>query len=268
VPWGFSPWMKPRPPQLNALELEAPEPGPAAAAPGAVGTGHLGAVGTYVSPANIGRVRRRGRRTPGTPLSAETFVSCCSELSEGSNLSAELYMSCHSPHVWFDDAQTTIHPISPCAGEPSARERMKQDPSLLLSSARIHPPPPPPARPPPAAAPVAPRPPVGLPTGGRALVALPRGPIAVAATAAAHDPAAASTLKREDSGSAPSPTAQALQPWRLVEARLLPEALRWPANTTEALEDTVRASGDKVPPLPVWTLQPGLARGVDAQAGG
>merc|ERR1712224_451597 len=50
-------------------------------------------------------------RCLGNPTSSsDGAMASTPALSEGT----DGFFSCHSPHVWFNDAQTTVHPISPC----------------------------------------------------------------------------------------------------------------------------------------------------------
>merc|ERR1712100_832242 len=87
--------------------------------------------------------------------SSERFWSSSSDVSMASTaVSSEAtdgFYSCTSPHVWFNDAQTTVHPISPCR---QAQGR--------YAEAAARPPPPKPVQ-------LTPRPPLEMPTG-RALI--------------------------------------------------------------------------------------------------
>eukprot|EP00928_Gymnodinium_smaydae_P048132 TRINITY_DN32167_c0_g1_i1.p1 TRINITY_DN32167_c0_g1~~TRINITY_DN32167_c0_g1_i1.p1 ORF type:complete len:237 (+),score=33.63 TRINITY_DN32167_c0_g1_i1:106-816(+) len=78
----------------------------------------------------------------------ERYFSCCSEGSPHPQ-SPESFISCRGMSVWFNDAWTTVHPISPRS------PRLKQATRCVYAAAPPPPPPPrwvprPPPKPPPA----------------------------------------------------------------------------------------------------------------------
>mmetsp|Transcript_22269 Transcript_22269/g.39214 ORF Transcript_22269/g.39214 Transcript_22269/m.39214 type:complete len:210 (+) Transcript_22269:54-683(+) len=161
------PARKRRPPQLNTFDLEAParvanrgQPSPPSSC--SSGSSSYSRVVSGRSPGAAACAQHASLRNRRSPLATDRFCSdTCSESGRSSaagSEATELFLSCQSPHVRFDDALTTIYPISPCT--PACGGTCSSE-SLIMR--KVWPPPPPPVQ-------LTPRPPAALPTG-RAFVA-------------------------------------------------------------------------------------------------